>query len=161
MIRKIATIAAAALLSVVASTALAKDDPALKAAVESYIRNPVMQRTIDDLWSIDTLQSALVLQLRASGAKFREEQVEAVARLLEEELDRLRPQLMSLLTKAAIETLSLEEIQALNEFHSTSVGASATVKTGAMMRSFNADAAPLFQQLFERLGPRIKEEFSE
>ncbi|MCE2482860.1 MAG: DUF2059 domain-containing protein, partial [Alphaproteobacteria bacterium] len=132
-----------------------------KAAVESYIRTPVILRTIADLCSMDALQSALVLQLRASGTKLRGEQVEAVARILKEELDRLRPQLMSLLTKAAIETLSLEEIQALNEFYSTSVGASAIVKTGAMMRSFNADAAPLFQQLFERLGPRIEEEFSE
>ena len=162
MTRKFVALAAAALLSVVASSTLAgDDDPALKAAAESYIQHPVTQQTIDSLWSIDTVRSALVAQSRAQGTELRSDQVEALTRILKEELDRLRPQFETLMTNAVIETYSLEEIQALNEFLDTNVGASAMMKSGTMMRTFNAGAAPLFQQFFERLGARIKAELPE
>lgn len=159
MIRKIATLAAAALLSVVASATVAKDDPGLEAAVEAYLRSAVMQRMMDDMWSIDTLRSMLVLQLRAQGADLRGEQIEALTRILKEELERSRPQLMSVLRRVSIETFSLDEVQALNEFYSTSIGASAVLKAGAVMRSFSAAAAPEMQRLFKRLSSRLEAEF--
>lgn len=158
MTRKIAMMAVAAFLTVVAGPALADDHPALRAAVESYVRHPVTQGTLDDILSIDTLRSALVAQLQARGARLRSDQIEVVSQIAQEEFDRIRPQIETLMTKAAIETYSLEEIQAFNEFLNTDIGARAMAKAGEMMRAFTAGAGPALQQLFERLGARIEAE---
>ena len=160
MTRMIATLAAAVFLSLVASATLAKDDRDLKAAAESYVRHPVTQRVMDSLLSMDTMRTGLVAQLQARGTELTNDQIEALSRILMEEMDRLRPQLETLMMNAAIETYTLEEIQAFIEFYGSEFGASAMMKAGKMMRSFNAGAAPLFQQLFERLGARIDAEFS-
>ena len=64
------------------------------------------------------------------------------------------------MVKATIETYSLEEVHAFIEFYNSEIGASAMMKVGKMMMSFNQNAVPLFRQLFERLEARIGEELS-
>ena len=161
MTRIISVLVATTFLAVVASSALAKDDLALRAAAESYVRHPVTQSTLDSMISMDTLRSGVVAQLQARNVELTSDQVERVSRILLEELDRLRPQLETLMIEATIETYSLEEVHAIIEFYSSEVGASAMMKIGKMMASFNQGAVPLFRQLFERLGARIGEELSE
>ena len=160
MTRIISALVATTFLAVIASSALAKDDPALIAAAESYVRHPVSQSTLDSIWSMDNLRSGVVAQLQARGVELKSNQVEQVSRILMEELDRLRPQLETLMVKATIETYSLEEVHAFIEFYNSEIGASAMMKVGKMMMSFNQNAVPLFRQLFERLEARIGEELS-
>ena len=159
MTRTIAALAAAVLLlAQQAGPSLAKDDAALKAAAETYVRHPVVQKTLDDMWSVDTIRSALVVQLQAGGTKLRDDQVETLTRILHEELNRLRPRFQVLMTNAVMENYALEEIRALNGFLETEVGARAMAKSGSMMRSFNAGAGQTLRGLFERLSARMKAE---
>ena len=163
MTRKFAALAAAALLSVVvaSSTLAGDDDTALKTAVESYIRHPVTQSVLDDMLSLDMTRSHLVTHLQAQGTILRNDQIEVLTRIGQEELHRIRPQLDTLMINALIETYSLEEIQALNDFYETEAGESAMSKSGSFMQSFNAGFAPMFRQALERLGARIKAELPE
>ena len=159
MTRTIAALAAAVLLlAQQAGPSLANDDPALKTAAKAYVSHPVLQKTLDDMWSVDTMRSALVVQLQALGTKLRDDQVETLTRILHEELNSLRPRFQVLMTNAVVENYALEEIRALNGFMETEVGARAMAKTGSMMQSFNASAAPMFRSMFERLGARMKAE---
>ena len=161
MIRNTVVTMLAAIMAVVASPALAQDDPALKAAVESYVGHPVTQRTLDGLWSMETLRSHLVTQFHARNVKLRSDQMETATQIVLEELHRLRPQLESLMVDAAIETFSLEEIQALNDFLNTEFGASATLKMDSYVQSFNAGFAPMSRELFERVSSRVDSELPE
>lgn len=158
MIPKIAALAAAAFLTIVASPALAEDDQMLRAAAESYVRHPVTQHAMDSVMSMDTLRPGVVTQLQARGAELSSDQVEVVSQILLEELNRLRPQLETLMIEITIKIYTLEEIQALIEFNGSEYGASTMMKIGEMMRSFTVEATPLFQQLLERLGDRIEAE---
>ena len=157
MTRTIAALAAVLLLAATGPS-LANDDPAPKAAAEAYVRHPVVQKMLDDMWSVDTIRSALVVQLQAGGTKLRDDQVETLTRILHEELNRLRPRFQVLMTNGVMENYALEEIRALNGFLETEVGARAMAKSGSMMQSFNASAAPMFRSMFERLGARMKAE---
>ncbi len=161
MTRIIAAIAGSALLVVVASSALADDDAALKAAAKSYVGHPVTQRVVDDAISVDMLRSFIELQLQMQGTQLRDDQAEALTRIIQEELQRMRPQLEGLLTTAVSETLTLEEIQAFNDFLNTELGASVMLKSNLLMQSFAADAGPLLNQMFERLGTRLESELPE
>ncbi len=147
------------MLLAAAGPSLARDDAALKAAAEAYVHHPVTQQVIDGMWSGDTMRSFVTALSRAQGANFRRDQTEALTRIVREELDRIRPQVESLMTKAVIETFTLEEVRALNAFYDTEPGASATVKSGKILRSFNAGAAPVLMGMFKRLGERVKAEF--
>ena len=125
------------------------------------MRHPVVQRMFDDMWSIDTMRSALVAQLRAHGKALRDDRVETLTRILNEEVTRIRPQFEVLMTDAVLETYTLDEIRALNGFLDTELGARAMAKTGRTMRSFNARAAPMYRRLTERIGARVKAELAE
>ena len=161
MTRMIAAVAAAAFLSFAASSALAKDDPELRAAAESYIQHPITQGVLDSMSSVETMRSGLVSHLKAEGTTLSSDQIELLSRILQEEFARIRPQFETALTNAAIETYSLKEIQALNEFYSSDVGASAMMKSGMLMRSFNAGAASIPQEFYKRLDARIDAAFPE
>ncbi len=106
MIRTVAAIAAAAVL--LAAPAFARDDAALKAAAGAYVRHPVVQQTIDGMWSGQTMRSALVAQMRASGRTLRDDQIDTLTRIVREELARLRPQFETLMENAVFETYALE-----------------------------------------------------
>ena len=159
MTRTIAAIAAAALL--LAAPSLARDDAALKAAAGAYVRHPVVQQMIDGMWSSETMRSSVVAQMRASGKALRDDQIDTLTRIVREELARLRPEFETLMENAVFETYALEEIRALNRFIDTELGARAMAKSGAMMQSFNAAAAPMLRGMFKRMGARIKAEFRE
>ena len=159
MTRSIAAIAAAAML--LAAPALARDDAALKAAAAPYVRHPVVQQTIDGMWSSDTMRSTVVAQMRASGRTLRDDQIDTLTRIVREELARLRPQFETQMENAVFETYALEEIRALNRFIDTGLGARAMAKSGAPMQSFNAAAAPMMRGLFKRMVARIAAEFRE
>ena len=157
MTRTIAALAAAALL-LTAAPSLARDDRALKSAAEAYVRHPAVQRMLDDTWSVETMRSAIVAQLKAHGKSLRGDQVETLTRIVHEELSRIRPQFEALLTDAVIEAFVLEEIRALNRFLDTDLGARAMTKTGSVMRSFYARGAPLLGGMSRRIVSRVQAE---
>lgn len=157
MTRTIAALAAVLLLAATGPS-LAKDDAAPKAAAEAYVRHPVVQKMLDDMWSVDTMRSALLAQLKARGAKLRNDQIETLSRIVHEELNRARPRFEAVLTNAVVANYTHGEIRALNRFLNTELGARAMAKTGRTMQSFNASAAPMLRSVFERLGARMKAE---
>ena len=161
MTRTIAAVAATALLLAASAPSFAKDEAALKAAAAAYVRHPVVQQMIDGMWSGDTMRSALVAQMRARGRTLNDDQVDTLTRIVREELARVRPQFETLMENAVFETYALDEIRALNRFIDTELGARAMAKSGAMMQSFNAAAAPMMRGMFKRMGARIKAEFTE
>ena len=161
MPRTIAAIAASALLLAASAPSFAKDDAALKAAAAAYVRHPVVQQMIDGMWSGETMRSAVVAQMRAHGKTLRDDQIDTLTRIVREDLARVRPQFETLMENAVFETYSLDEIRALNRFIDTGLGARAMAKSGAMMQSFNAAAAPMMRGLFKRMVARIKAEFRE
>ena len=114
MIRKITTLVACVFLLAATGPSLAKDEAALKAAAEIYVRHPVVSKVLDDMFSVDTMRSALVPQLMARGKKLRGDQLDSLSNILHEEMTRLRPQFETLLKKAIFGTFTLEEIQTLN-----------------------------------------------
>lgn len=73
MTRTIAALAAAALLCAAAGQSLARNGEALNAAAAAYVRHPVVQKMFDDMWSVDTMRSAIVAQLQAHGKKLRDD----------------------------------------------------------------------------------------
>ena len=72
MTRTIAAVAATALLLAASAPSFAKDEAALKAAAAAYVRHPVVQQMIDGMWSSETMRSAVVAQMRASGRTLAE-----------------------------------------------------------------------------------------
>lgn len=158
MTRTVAALAAVAFLLAAAGPSLARDDAALKSAAEAYVRHPAVQHMLDDTWSVETMRSAIVAQLKAHGKSLRGDQVEALTRIVHEELNRIRPQFEALLTDAVVETFALEEIRALNRFLGTELGARAMTKTGSMMRSFYARGAPLLGRMSRRIVSRVQAE---
>lgn len=152
------TIGLAIVFLIIGNPAFSKDDPALKASVEAYIQHPVTQQTLDDLLSADTMQSLIAAQLQARNMTLRSDQTEVLTHIVYEEIKRLRPKLETAMADAALETYSLEEIQAFMDFLNTEYGAKAMVKTGKMQRVFSANSSQLLQQLFQRLGTRIDKE---
>ena len=158
MTRMIAALAAAAFLLAAAGPSLARDDAALKSAAAAYVRHPVVQKTMDDIWSVDTMRSALLAQLTARGTKLRNDQLETLTRIVHEELNRVRPQFEAVMTNAVVANYTLGEIRALNRFLNTELGARAMAKTGRTMQFFNASAVPMLRSMFERLGARVKTE---
>ena len=159
MIRTFAAAAALTALLAAAGPATGKD-PALEAAVDAYMRHPVTQRIIDDMWSVDTMRSTLVAQLRARGANLRGDQLDTLTRIVHEELKRVRPAFETLMKDAVLEPYTLEEIGALHRFLETELGGRAMAKSGAMMRSFNAGSAPLLRGMFKRMAARLKAELA-
>ena len=120
MIRTIVAVATTSLF--LAAPAFAKDDAALKAAAGAYVRHPVVQRMIDGMWSGDTMRSALVAQMRARGRTLRDDRIDALTRIVREELARLRPQIWTSMVDAVVKNYTLEEIRALNRFIDTGLG---------------------------------------
>lgn len=161
MTRKIAIMAAAAFLTAVSGPALADDKAALKAAVERYVRHPVTQSVLDSILSLDTTRSHVVNRMQAHGTTLRSDQIETLTLIIQQELERVRPQMERLMITSANETYSLDEIQALNAFCDTEVGARAMSKAGRFMQIFNAGASPMFKRLLVRLGTRIEAELPE
>ena len=161
MTRALAALAAAALLAAAPFSGRAADDAALRAAAEAYVRHPVVQQTIDGMWSGDTMRGMIAAITRARGLALGPDRTETLTRILGEEFARIRPRVEALLADAAVETYTVAELGALTAFYDTELGARATVKSGEVMRSFNARSAPVLRGLFERLGEGIRAELEE
>lgn len=161
MTRMIAALAAAVFLTALVGPALADDKAALRAAVERYVRHPATQSVLDSILSLDTTRSHVVNRMQAHGTTLRGDQIETLTLIIQQELERVRPQMERLMITSANETYSLDEIQALNAFCDTEVGARAMSKAGRFMQIFNAGASPMFKRLLVRLGTRIETELLE
>lgn len=145
-----------ALATAPALPAFAQDTAALREAAERYIRNPVQQRMMDEMLSAD----AMVAQMRAMVPQLTEEQAQLVARITSEEMAVLRPDLEAAMIDASVETFTLEEIEALEAFYSTPVGASVMSKMQPFMATAMGMIAPEMQQVQMRIGQRIMTELS-
>ena len=161
MTRMIAALAAAVFLTALVGPALADDKAALRAAVERYVRHPATQSVLDSILSLDTTRAHVVNRMQAHGTTLGSDQIETLTLIIQQELERVRPQMERLMITSANETYSLDEIQALNAFCDTEVGARAMSKAGRFMQIFNAGASPMFKRLLVRLGTRIEAELLE
>lgn len=135
-------LALAAALACAALPLQAQDNAdALRDAATRYVENPVQQRMMDDMLSAD----ALVAQMRAMMPELSDEQLEIIGQIGAEEMAAVRPELEVAMIEAAVETFTLEEIVALEEFYSTPVGASVMGKMQPFMQSAMTQMAPAMQ----------------
>lgn len=144
-------------LLVFSSPAFAQDDPdEMRAAAVSYVESPAQQAVIDRLLSSD----GLVRQMRASRPDLSEEVVDEVGQIATEELDKVRDPLQEAMVTAAMETYTLAEIEALDEFYRSELGASILLKTQDFMKvamqSVGADLQTAQQSIMTRANAAIE-----
>lgn len=139
-----------------AAPAGAQDD-ALREAVERYVANPIQQRMMDEMLSAD----AMIAQMRAMIPQLTEEQLSIVGRIGAEEMAALRPDLEAAMVTAAIETFTLEEVEALEAFYNTEEGASVMSKMQPFMATTMTLVGPQMQAAQARIGQRVMTELSQ
>lgn len=148
--KRIPVLVAIGLLS--ANIAFAADD-GLREAAERFAALPSQQKMMDDMLSVD----AAMAQLRATLPGAREDEMRAMAEIVNDELQSLRPAMETAMIDAMVEIYTLEEIEAMTEFYSTPVGASVAEKTQPYMASFWARIGPEFTAMQGRLMSRMQQ----
>lgn len=144
---------AAALATLLALPLQAQDD-ALRAAAERYIQNPVQQGMLDDMLSAD----AFITQMRAVLPDMTEDQLVIVGQIGAEEMGAVRSDLEAAMVDAAVATFTLDEIEALEAFYSTPLGASVMSKMQPFMDVAMQSAAPAMQSMQLRISERVMQE---
>lgn len=129
-----------ALCSLFIATSAFAQDNALMDAAARYVQHPVQQKMLDDLMS----PQAMLAQLQPMLPDARQDTLEAVARIVSEEMASLRPAMEQAMITSAAETFTLAELDALRAFYATKEGAGAAGK----MQNFMARS-------WEEIGPEF------
>jgi len=143
----------AAVLAAMASVATAQSADDLRAAATRYVENPVQQQMLDDMLSPE----AMVVQMQTMAPQIPDDALQVFSTIVSEELALIRPALEAAMIEAAIATYSLEEIEALEAFYNTELGASVMGKMQGFMASFMAAIGPEMAQMQGRVAQRVGE----
>lgn len=146
----------AILFACVLGTAASAQDPALIDAARSYVKHPVQQNVIDDLFSPE----GIMMQLESVTGAIPQDSRAKIAQIISEEMNAVRPQLEQSMIAAAAENFTMEEITALNAFYATGPGASAMSKMQSYMQSAMRPLGPVLQQAQENLFRRLQAELN-
>ena len=139
-----------------ASKATAQSQELIDAAT-AYVDSPVQQELMEDMLSPE----GIMAQMGLFGGSMPQEKMDALAQIVSEELDTIKPALRQASINGMASNFSLEEIEALNAFYSSEHGASAMKKMNPFMQQTMAAMAPDFARMQGNLARRIEEELSE
>ena len=143
------------LAATLASTAFAQDDPdTLRDAAEAYVNNPIQQKMIDDMLSPDMVMA----QMAALTQGMPQDQIETISNIVAEEVTAIRPAMEAAMIDGAAATFTLEEINALNDFYASEIGASVMGKMTPFMQSYMASLGPDLQQMQQNIMQRAMNE---
>jgi hypothetical protein len=145
-------IASAALVAVALSVPAMADE--VHDAAEAFINNPVQQKLLDDMLSPEVAMA----QLQAMAPQMPPEVAQRVLVIVVEEMNVFRPEMEAAMISAAAESFTIDEIQALNDFYSSPLGASAMGKMTPYMQSAMATMGPGMQEMQGRIMQRVQEE---
>ena len=148
------TAACALIALTIAWTALADDPASRRAAAETYVQSPGQQAAIEQMLSADQMLALM----RAQIPEATDEQLQGIAKIAGEELGSLRAPMETAMIEAAVETLTLEEIEALDAFYRTPVGASVMSKMPVFMQTAMVRIAPEMQAAQMRILERAAAE---
>lgn len=136
-----------------AASAQAQASDETMAAAERFVQNPVQQAMLDNMLSVD----ALIGQFRGMFPQASEEELQTVAEITAEEMADARPLLEQAMVESAAEHFSVEEIEALNAFYSTELGASVMSKMDVYMATAWQIMGPGLQEMQVRVDRRVRE----
>lgn len=128
-------------------------DAALVAAAESYISSPSQQDMIDRLLSPDSIRA----QISSARPDIPVDLLVEVGKIASEELLAVRPQLEKSMVDAAVETFTLEEIEALDAFYRTPEGQSVLIKNATFMQTAMNSIAPEMRQVQQEIFTRVQQ----
>lgn len=151
-------IASVVFATTLATSTFAQDDPdALRAAAEAYVNNPVQQKLIDDMLSPEMMMT----QMAAMVQGLPEDELNKMVKIVTEEVNAIRPAMEAAMIDGAAETFTLEEINALNDFYSSDVGASVMGKMNPFMQSYMVSLGPELQQMQQNIMSRAMTEMDQ
>jgi len=142
--------------AVSASMASAQSDDELRAAATRYVENPVQQQMLDDMLSPE----AMVAQMQAMAPQLPDDALQVISQIASEELALLRPALEAAMIEGAVAAFTLEEIEALEAFYNTDLGASVMGKMQGYMATAMAAIGPEMAQMQGRVAQRVGEALS-
>ena len=132
----------------------AAPDAELRDAAERLVEGEATQTMMDEMLSPDVLLKAMQAQF---GDQIDEEMASRIAEIASEELSTVRPAMQEAMIEAAVETFTLEEIQAQVAFQETPEGRSVMTKMQPYMTSFYGKVGPEFQAAQTRMMERLQE----
>lgn len=144
------------LSAALATASFAQDDALLEAATE-FVNSPVQDKILDDMLSPE----GVMAQMGLVGGQLPPEALEKVSRIVSEELESIRPEMRQAMIEGISQTFTLEEINALNAFYSSEVGASAMAKMNPYMQRTMARLGPSFQRMQVNLASRLQAELGQ
>lgn len=148
------TTLAAVGLSIALALPTHADDEALRDAALSYINSDAQQKAMDQMLSADQIMG----MMRAQVPGATEEQLSAVSKIVEQELGTIREKMEAAMVDAAVDTFSLEEIKALDEFYRSDIGSSVMIKMPVFMQSSMGALGPDMVAMQGRIQSRVLKE---
>ena len=130
------------------------DDAARLAAAERYISSQSQQDMISSMFSPE----AVLGQMQAGAGAMTPEQLRTAAKIVEEEIGKVRPLIENALIKAVAETFTLKQIEAVDAFYRTPEGAAVLRKTQPMMGNFFNRVGPVLRESQKNTNDRLKRE---
>jgi hypothetical protein len=137
-----------------ATASAAQDDP--RSAAETFVQSEGQQNLLDTMLSTE----GVMAQMGLVAGQLPPEKMQAIAEIVADELDTIRPVMETAMIEGMSETFTLEEINALAEFYASDVGASAMSKMNPYMAETMQSLGPAFQEMQARLAQRVQEEMS-
>ena len=132
----------------------AAPDAELREAAQRLVEGEATQTMMDEMLSPDLLLEAMQAQF---GDQMDEEMASRIAEIASEELGEVRPAMQEAMIDAAVETFTLEEIEAQVAFQETPEGRSVMTKMQPYMTSFYGKVGPEFQAAQTRMMERLEE----
>ncbi len=146
--------ALAAAVALLAAPVRAADEAALWAAAEVYVRHPVVQCTIDRMWSGKTMRAMLTAIARAQCLALRPGQTETLTPILGEEFAPIRP-----LSSACGATAAEPKPRPRRRSHSTPPGPAPERRPGRVRRCGPSMPAPRWPRVYlwrKVMRPRLR-----
>ena len=130
----------------------AQADEATDAAT-AFIESPVQQKLLDDMLSPEMLMT----QFEAMNVQIPPEQLDVILVIVTEELNAFRPEMEQAMIAGAAQAFTVDEINALTEFYSSPLGASAMGKMNPYMQATMSSMGQGLQAMQGNIMQRVQE----
>lgn len=123
-------------------------------AATAFIESPVQQKLLDDMLNPEMLMT----QFQAMNVQIPQDKVQPILNIVSEELDAIRPDMEASMIAGAAQAFTVDEINALTEFYSSPLGASAMAKMNPYMQSTMGAMMPALQSAQGKIMQRVQTE---
>lgn len=141
------------LIAIIFSTSLGYSSE-LEDAARTYVKSPVQQKMIDDMFSSETV----INQMKALNPNISEDELPVIGKIVSEELLSIRASMEEAMIKGSMETFTLDELKALIAFYNSGPGASVMLKMQPFMTSVMNSIGPDMRQMQQNIMRRAQSE---